>query len=213
MVVAIAVWTGLALFSVMGIVVRARYTGRPIDLAEIAGFQLINWYSCAIFTPVYIWMANRWPFERAAWIRRLPIWLGVTLLIVPLKFIIEDAAIRLMTLEPRRDSLGEAIVFGFVPETIAFLSMIAVILSLAYYERWRMRWWMKFLDQYLAPSFSMIGWSIFVGPSVRARDPQELEAAIERIPLPERRVAWRKAGNASAGRPDSSRICPSSSRK
>ena len=60
-------------------------------------------------------------------------------------------------------------------------------------ERWRARWWMKFMDQWLAPSFSMIGWSIFIGPSVRSRDPEELEAAIERIPLPERRVAWRKA--------------------
>jgi len=60
-------------------------------------------------------------------------------------------------------------------------------------ERWRMRWWMKYLDQYLAPSFSMIGWSVFIGPSVRDRDPDELRAAIDRIPLPERRVAWSKA--------------------
>lgn len=60
-------------------------------------------------------------------------------------------------------------------------------------EQWRMRWWMKFIDQWLAPSFSMIGWSVFVGPSVRQRDPKELEAAIERIPMPERRTAWRKA--------------------
>ena len=60
-------------------------------------------------------------------------------------------------------------------------------------ERWRARWWMKFIDQWLAPSFSMIGWSIFIGPSVRSRDPKELEAAIDRIPLPERRTAWRKA--------------------
>ncbi len=60
-------------------------------------------------------------------------------------------------------------------------------------ERWRARWWMKFIDQWLAPSFSMIGWSVFIGPSVRERDPQELEAAIDRIPMPERRVAWRKA--------------------
>ncbi|MBT2187015.1 glutathione S-transferase family protein [Sphingobium nicotianae] len=60
-------------------------------------------------------------------------------------------------------------------------------------DRWRVRWWMKFLDQWLCPSFSMIGWSIFIGPQVRARDPRELEAAIERIPLPERRIAWRKA--------------------
>jgi len=60
-------------------------------------------------------------------------------------------------------------------------------------DRWRIRWWMKFMDQWLGPSFSMIGWSFFVGPSVRQRDPKELEAAIERIPLPERRTAWRKA--------------------
>ena len=60
-------------------------------------------------------------------------------------------------------------------------------------DRWRVRWWMKFMDQWLGPSFSMIGWSIFIGPSVRQKDPAELEAAIERIPMPERRVAWRKA--------------------
>ena len=36
-------------------------------------------------------------------------------------------------------------------------------------DRWRVRWWMKFMDQWLGPSFSMIGWSIFVGPSVRAQ--------------------------------------------
>ena len=60
-------------------------------------------------------------------------------------------------------------------------------------ERWRMRWWMRFFDAYFAPSLSMIGWSVFVGPSVRQRDPKELEAAIERIPLESRRIAWRKA--------------------
>ena len=60
-------------------------------------------------------------------------------------------------------------------------------------DRWRVRWWMKFMDQWLGPSFSMIGWSVFIGPSVRQRDPAELDAAIERIPLPERRLAWRKA--------------------
>lgn len=60
-------------------------------------------------------------------------------------------------------------------------------------DRWRVRWWMKFMDQWLAPSFSMIGWSVFVGPAARQKDPDELKAAIERIPLPERRVAWRKA--------------------
>ena len=60
-------------------------------------------------------------------------------------------------------------------------------------ERWRMRWWMRFLDAYYGPSLSMIGWSVFVGPAVRQRPREELEAAIERIPLESRRTAWRKA--------------------
>jgi len=59
--------------------------------------------------------------------------------------------------------------------------------------RWRMRWWMRFFDAYFAPSLSMIGWNVFVGPAVRQRDPRELEAAIARIPLESRRIAWRKA--------------------
>ena len=63
------------------------------------------------------------------------------------------------------------------------------------YERWRMRWWGRFLDQFVGPSVSMFGWSVFVGPSVRGRDPRELKAAIDRIPLAERRIAWSKAIN------------------
>ena len=66
-------------------------------------------------------------------------------------------------------------------------------------DRWRVRWWMKLMDQWLGPSFSMIGWSVFVGPAVRSRDPAELKAAVERIPLPERRVAWSKAISGNFG--------------
>ena len=56
-------------------------------------------------------------------------------------------------------------------------------------ERWRMR----YFDSYFAPSVSMIGWNMFVGPSARNRDPEEMKAAIDKIPLESRRVAWRKA--------------------
>jgi glutathione S-transferase/GST-like protein len=59
--------------------------------------------------------------------------------------------------------------------------------------RWRMRAWMRFIDSYMGPSLSMIGWNVGIGPAVRQKDPQELAAAIERIPLEARRVAWRKA--------------------
>jgi glutathione S-transferase/GST-like protein len=60
-------------------------------------------------------------------------------------------------------------------------------------ERWRMRWWGKFFDGYFGPSLSMIGWSIFIGPAVRDKDAEELKRNIDRIPLKERRDAWRMA--------------------
>ncbi|HKJ73795.1 MAG TPA: glutathione S-transferase family protein [Alphaproteobacteria bacterium] len=60
-------------------------------------------------------------------------------------------------------------------------------------ERWRMRWWMRYFDAYFGPSVSMIGWNMFVGPQARERDPEEMKAAIEKIPLESRRIAWRKA--------------------
>lgn len=60
-------------------------------------------------------------------------------------------------------------------------------------ERWRMRWWGRFFDQFLGPSISMFGWKFFVGPAMSQRDPEELKARIERIPLKERRIAWSKA--------------------
>ncbi|HTM94390.1 MAG TPA: glutathione S-transferase family protein [Croceibacterium sp.] len=66
-------------------------------------------------------------------------------------------------------------------------------------DRWRIRWWMKFMDQWLGPSFSMIGWCTFVGPALAQKPVEEREAMIARIPLPERRVAWRKAMFAEFG--------------
>jgi len=61
------------------------------------------------------------------------------------------------------------------------------------FEMWRMRWWCRFFDQYVGPATSQLGWSTFVGPMVRQRDQEELKAAIDRIPLKERRIAWTKA--------------------
>ena len=60
-------------------------------------------------------------------------------------------------------------------------------------SRWKMRWWMKYCDQYYAPCASMVAWDMFTGPAVRNKDPEELKARIEAIPLRERRIAWTKA--------------------
>ncbi|HEX9806807.1 MAG TPA: glutathione S-transferase family protein [Alteraurantiacibacter sp.] len=59
-------------------------------------------------------------------------------------------------------------------------------------ERARMRNWSRFGDEFLGPSLSMIGWSSFIAPMMKQKDPAELEAFQRKIPTAERREAWRK---------------------
>ena len=49
------------------------------------------------------------------------------------------------------------------------------------WERWNMRRWCKLLDEYYGPSLSMIGWSVFVGPMVRDRDPAARDGPLDRL--------------------------------
>ena len=69
-------------------------------------------------------------------------------------------------------------------------------------ERWRMRWWSKYMDGDFGPSLSMIAWSRFIGPMHRQRPQEELEQLLARVPDPDRRAAWRTAifGDFAPGR-------------
>ena len=60
------------------------------------------------------------------------------------------------------------------------------------YWRWRMRLVLRRVDNELAPSLAMIASNRLAAPRFAGRDPAELEADLEKIPLPERRAAWRK---------------------
>jgi GST-like protein len=60
-------------------------------------------------------------------------------------------------------------------------------------ERWRMRWWIKFADEYHAPSISMTAWSRGAIADVGERDEEALKKRIEAIPQKERQVSWSKA--------------------
>jgi len=59
--------------------------------------------------------------------------------------------------------------------------------------RWRMRWWIKFMDEYHAPAISMTAWSRGNIAEVGERDEEALRKRIEAIPQKERQVSWSKA--------------------
>jgi GSH-dependent disulfide-bond oxidoreductase len=60
-------------------------------------------------------------------------------------------------------------------------------------ERWRMRCWSKYLDVDFGPALSMIAWSRFVGPMMRARHGARAETVIGNVPTQERKIAWSTA--------------------
>lgn len=60
--------------------------------------------------------------------------------------------------------------------------------------RWRMRWWIKFADEYHAPAISMTAWSRGgIAGGVEDRDDEALRKRIEAIPQKERQISWSKA--------------------
>jgi glutathione S-transferase/GST-like protein len=60
--------------------------------------------------------------------------------------------------------------------------------------RWRMRWWMKFMDEYFAPSVSMGAWARGRSrPQMTAEEDAEMKKRIAAMPQKERQLSWTKA--------------------
>ncbi len=59
-------------------------------------------------------------------------------------------------------------------------------------QAWQMRVVLREMDNVIAPALAMIASNRLAAPRFVGRDPQELEEELEKIPLPERREAWRK---------------------
>jgi glutathione S-transferase len=60
-------------------------------------------------------------------------------------------------------------------------------------ERWRMRAWCRYAENDLGRSLMMIHWNRIVPTFIGARDMQEVDALLARVPDPDRRRSWRSA--------------------
>jgi glutathione S-transferase len=61
------------------------------------------------------------------------------------------------------------------------------------YGRAQMRVWTKWVDEYFCWCVSTIGWHRMVGGMVRHLGNEEFEKMVERVPLKEQQVKWRRA--------------------
>lgn len=130
-----AVWTALALLSAFQAAVFLTSIDQPVPWRPLLLTRLADWYSCAIFTPVYFWMVRRWPIARSRLSSVVPLYLGVTAVMVVVKYALYvPIANTVGAAMGRSATLSQVLTRSFVTETLAFLCMLAVIQAIEYYR-------------------------------------------------------------------------------
>jgi two-component system, LytTR family, sensor kinase len=132
-----AAWTLLALLSALQSAVFLRTIGEPVVWRTLVPGRLVDWYTCAVFTPVYFWMSRHWPLDRRRWPRHLPLWLAATGVFVVLKYAMLAPLVPL--LDPRRPApgFGRLLASNFISETIIFWVLAGVVHAVVFYRRSR----------------------------------------------------------------------------
>ena len=141
------IWTFLGLLSAAQSVIYLRHIGQPVPWGEVLASRLSDWYTCALFTPAYIWLVRNYPLDRRSWPRTVTVLIGATSVFVVIKYVLyaqlgvwtqgwfaNGSAIR--TLESRFTS---SIASSFITESIAFWAVIAVLYGWEFYSRMRER--------------------------------------------------------------------------
>lgn len=131
-------WTVLALLSASQWAVNLSAEGRPFEWSWLVTNRLVDWYSCAIFTPLFFWLARRYPVDRERWVRNLPIHLLTAALATPIKFAVEGWVL-VQVLGQKFPPLADVLARSFITENIAFWCVILAVHAIEFHQRVRER--------------------------------------------------------------------------
>jgi signal transduction histidine kinase len=132
------VWTFLAAFSSSQAAVYFAQRGEPIIWRDLLAGRFADWYTCALFTPIFFWMARRYPIDRSSWKLTAPLTVAVTSACVVAKYALLIPIEHWMGLGLNSTVAG-AISRNFANESMAFWAVIGVVHALEYNRRYRER--------------------------------------------------------------------------
>jgi two-component system LytT family sensor kinase len=133
-----AVWTFLAAFSSSQSVVYLTQRGQPIAWSDMLTARFADWYTCALFTPLFFWMGRRYPIDRKSWRLMLPLTLAVTSICVVLKYSILVPIEHFIGLN-LASSIGSELSRNFATESMAFWAVIGIVHALEFNRRYQER--------------------------------------------------------------------------
>src|SRR5688572_24129633 len=87
-----ALWTLCAPLSVVQSATRSARFDQPIEWGPLFADRFADWYTCALFTPAYFWLARHYPITRRTWLRGGAAHLGATAVFVVIKYGLYAAA-------------------------------------------------------------------------------------------------------------------------
>jgi two-component system LytT family sensor kinase len=131
------VWTTLGLLSCAQGALFLAQIGQRMTLGGF-GARMLDWYTCAIFTPFFFWMASRFPVDRRHWRTNVFVQLAGSSVAVVIKYASLVQFARLMHAD-RQPTLAEALASNFIFESMIFWAVIAIIHGILFYRRWQER--------------------------------------------------------------------------
>jgi two-component system LytT family sensor kinase len=133
-----AVWTFLAAFSSSQTVVYLSQRGQPIVWRDMLTGRFADWYTCALFTPLFFWMGRRYPIDRKSWRTMLPLTLVVTSVCVVIKYSVLVPIEHALGLN-LGSSISNELSRNFANESMAFWAVIGIVHAFEFNRRYRER--------------------------------------------------------------------------
>ncbi len=132
-----AIWTGITLLGIVQSALSLEHMGRPIPWPRLIGMELLDWYSCALFTPIGFWLARRFPVDRRRWRVNLPVTAAVTVAFVLLKY----ASLAQLSVwrGPAQVTLSLVLVRNLIGETVILGTVLGIIYGIESLRRLRER--------------------------------------------------------------------------
>jgi len=133
-VVALSLFTGLALLASLQSATKMIYRGTPVRWSTLVAGTLLDWYTCAAFFPLLFMIVRRFPLERGRIVMSVAAHvLGAAGATVG-KYALYLPLYRLL-IGPNRFTLPDILAFGAIGEFMVLLVDAAVMHAMLYYWR------------------------------------------------------------------------------
>ena len=128
--------TAFALLYTAQVVVRLTYADQEIHLGRLVSLALADWYTCAVFFPLFVVAIRKWPLDLQHLSTRLPLHLGLTAAAVVGKYALY-LPIRAMLTDSSQPPFVQGVAVSAISEAIAFGCVAAVLHAIEFHNRYR----------------------------------------------------------------------------